>query len=97
MANWKDWLAFLILFIAIIWAAAVGGVLYVLVLVLISAIYVYTDAKKRGIGPALGEKQELDKLKTWTPGSWAVLVFLFWIIFMPLYPWKRDEFTGKAP
>lgn len=96
MASWKEWLAFLILFIAIIWAAAVGGLPYVLILVLISAIWVYSDAKKRGLGPAPGEKQELDKLMTWTPGSWAILVFLFWIIFMPLYLWKRDEFARKA-
>jgi len=96
MASWKEWLAFLILFIAIIWAAAVGGLPYVLILVLISAIWVYSDAKKRSLGPTPGEKQELDKLRTWTPGSWAILVFLFWIIFMPLYLWKRDEFARKA-
>lgn len=96
MASLKEWLAFLVFFIAIAWAAAVGGFIYAFIIILISAIWIYTDAKKYGLGPAPGEKQELGQIRTWTPGTWAILVIIFWIVFFPLYLWKKDDLVKKG-
>lgn len=95
MASLKEVGAFLVFLIAVIWAASVGGILYALFIVLLAAVYVYLDAKKRGIGPVSGEKQELGSLNTWSPGTWAILTLLFWIIFFPLYLIKRDAIAGR--
>ena len=93
--GFKDWIAFGIIFIAIIWAAAVGGLPYVFLLVMLCAVYVYADAKKRGLGPQPGQKESMES-RSWSPISWAVLTFLVWIIFFPLYLLKREEYSIRT-
>ena len=91
-ATILDWIGLIIFFVAIIWAAAIGGLPYALLIILLSGVYVYLDAKKRGIGPQKGEKETMES-RTWSPVSWAILVILFWIIFFPLYIIKRNKYT----
>ena len=61
-----------------------------LIIVIISAIVVYTDAKSIGVGTQPTKELAFTSV-TWKPISWAVLVFFFWIIFLPFYLIKRKE------
>jgi uncharacterized membrane protein YvbJ len=61
-----------------------------LIIVLVCAGVVYTDAKSIGVGTQPLKEQAL-KSVTWKPISWAVLAFFFWIIFVPFYLVKRKE------
>jgi len=85
------WGGFLLLLLAIFGSLATGNIQYVFLLILISAVWTYIDAKKR-LGPKKRE-QKTDDLHTWSPLSWAILVVWFWIIIFPLYLLKRDEFS----
>ena len=62
----------------------------VFIIVIISAIVVYIDAKAIGAGTQ-SAKELAFRSVTWKPLSWAVLVFFFWIIFVPFYLIKRKE------
>ncbi|UCF07865.1 MAG: hypothetical protein JSW28_09530 [Thermoplasmata archaeon] len=50
----------------------------------------YLDASKIDAGKAYPEQKTFRSL-TWTPVSWAVLVFVLWIIFFPKYLSRRGE------
>jgi hypothetical protein len=62
---------------------------YVIVRVL-SALFVYMDAKKIEAGKAFPHQKTLKSI-TWTPGSWAALVFVLWILYFPKYLSRRSE------
>ncbi len=57
------------------------GLLIGLCLNLLITMWVYLDAKKRGHN---------------APGGWAFLVFIFLIIFLPLYLMMRKPLPGMA-
>ena len=61
-----------------------------LIIVIINAIVVYSDAKSIGAGTKSAKEKALESV-TWKPISWAVLAFFFWIIFVPFYLIKRKE------
>jgi hypothetical protein len=96
MATLKEWLAFLLFFIVLMWFSITGNVFLAGVMLILAGVGIYLDAKNRGIGPASGEKQSLGELRTWTPATWGILVFLFFIIFMPVYLWKRDSLMREG-
>lgn len=56
----------------------------------LSAPMVYMDAKKIEAGKAYPEQKTLRSL-TWTPGSWAALIFVAWLLFFPKYLSRRGE------
>jgi uncharacterized membrane protein YvbJ len=58
-------------------------------IVVISAILVYYDAKAIGAGKE-SKKETMDSI-TWSPFSWALLVLLVWIFILPFYLIKRKE------
>jgi predicted nucleic acid-binding Zn ribbon protein len=58
------------------------------IIVIISTVTVYTDAKAIGVGRGFN-KEILGETVTWKPITWSLLVFFFWIIFLPLYLVKR--------
>jgi hypothetical protein len=64
--------------------------LLILIIILLSAPLVYKDAKKIDAGEAYSEQRTFRSL-TWTPMSWGILVFIIWIIFFPIYLYKREE------
>ena len=78
-----------VLFIVGLVFVFVNPVLF-LIIVIINAIVVYTDAKSIGAGIKSAKEQAL-KSVTWKPISWALLAFFFWIIFVPFYLIKRKE------
>lgn len=61
--------------------------------VILSAIAVYYDAKALGAG---GSQKETTSSMTWSPFSWAALVFLLWIIGMPLYLIRRRQIWEQS-
>jgi hypothetical protein len=71
-----------------------SGILYlellILIIIILSAPLVYKDAKKIDAGEAYSEQRTFRSL-TWTPMSWGILVFIIWIIFFPVYLFKREE------
>ena len=56
----------------------------------LSSGFVWMDAKKIEAGKAYPHQKTLKSL-TWTPGSWAVLVFVVWTLFFPKYLSRRGE------
>jgi len=64
--------------------------LLILIIIILSAPLVYRDAKKIDAGEAYSEQRTFRSL-TWTPVSWGILVFIIWIIFFPVYLYKREE------
>jgi hypothetical protein len=61
-----------------------------LIIIILSAPLVYKDAKKIDAGEAYPEQRTL-RAMTWTPISWGILVFIIWVIFFPVYLFKREE------
>jgi hypothetical protein len=55
-----------------------------------SSMMVYMDAAKIDAGESAPEQRTL-RAMTWSPASWAVLVFFLWIIMFPYYLYKREE------
>ncbi len=55
-----------------------------------SSMLVYKDASKIDAGESAPEQRTLRSL-TWSPASWAVLVFFLWILMFPYYMYKREE------
>jgi hypothetical protein len=55
-----------------------------------SSMMVYMDASKIDAGESAPEQRTL-RAMTWSPASWAVLVFFLWIIMFPYYLYKREE------
>lgn len=64
--------------------------LLILIIIILSAPLVYVDSKKIDAGEAYSEQRTFRSL-TWTPMSWGILVFIIWIIFFPVYLFKREE------
>ncbi len=64
--------------------------LLILIIIILSAPLVYRDAKNIDAGEAYSEQRTFRSL-TWTPLSWGILVFIIWIIFFPVYLYKREE------
>lgn len=77
------------LFLLTILLALWGSLGITILLVIISAIAVYSDAKGIIINKPRGE--ETLSTITWSPISWGLLTLLIWIIGMPLYILKRKE------
>ena len=69
-----------------IWFIELG----IFIIILLSAQFVYKDAKKIDAGDAYPEQRTLRAL-TWTPTSWGVLVFFLWLFLFPFYLHKREE------
>jgi hypothetical protein len=67
---------------------ALAFVFVTLIIVIISTVTVYSDAKAIGTGRGFS-KEILGETVTWKPLTWSLLVFFFWIIFLPLYLVKR--------
>lgn len=59
------------------------------IMLIICTIAVYSDAKEIGAGSNIS-KENMSSI-TWSPTSWALIVFLLWIIGYPLYLIKRRE------
>ena len=78
----------ILLFILFFIVAFINGIICLLI-VIISAIAVYYDAKAIGAGKEL-KKETMDSI-TWSPFSWALLVLLVWIFILPFYLIKRKE------
>jgi len=64
-----------------------------LIIVLISAGVIYSDAKAIGAGTKSAKEKALEAV-TWKPISWALLAVVFWIIFVPFYLIKRKELVS---
>ncbi|UCE36460.1 MAG: hypothetical protein JSW00_13185 [Thermoplasmata archaeon] len=60
------------------------------IILLISAQLTYLDAKKIEAGKAFPEQKTFRSM-TWTPLSWGVLVFFFWILLFPAYLYMRED------
>lgn len=60
-----------------------------LIIVIISAIMVHSDAKSIGAGKQ-SNKETMESI-SWSPLSWAILVLLLWILILPFYLIKRKE------
>ncbi len=63
----------------------------VLLIIIVSAVWVYIDAKSIG-----AEKGKLTGLGNMGPLSWALCVLLLWIISFPLYLIKRSDIKAAA-
>ncbi|WP_422149049.1 double zinc ribbon domain-containing protein [Methanoregula sp.] len=66
------------------------------IIVIISAIAVYYDAKAIGAGGqsqngSMNNEESTFSTYTWSPLSWGLIVLLLWIIGLPLYLIKRRE------
>lgn len=61
-----------------------------IIIVFLSTQVVYKDAQKIDAGEAYPQQKTFRSL-TWTPASWATLVFVIWIIFFPLYLFMRED------
>ena len=53
-----------------------------------SVFLVAKDAEEMGAGRAFLQERFF-RTRTWRPASWAILVFFFWTLLMPLYILKR--------
>ena len=63
-----------------------------LAIVIVSVILIVIDGNNLNIGRGLNYPgQRLFKSKTWYIHRWAILIFFFWIIFYPLYIYRRRE------
>jgi hypothetical protein len=82
------------LFLAGLASIFINGWLVVLV-VLLSAIAVYSDARNLNAGKAAGK--ESMSSTTYSPLSWGLLTLLFWIIFLPLYLYQRRRIFYENP
>ena len=76
----------ILLFILFFIFAFINGIICLLI-VIISTIAVYYDAK--AIGAGTHSNKETMETITWSPLSWALIVLLLWIIGLPLYLIKR--------
>jgi len=69
---------------------------FLVLIVIISAIAVYYDAKAIGAGGhsqngSMNNEESTFSTYTWSPLSWGLVVLLLWIIGLPLYLIKRRE------
>ena len=60
------------------------------IIALLSAQVTYLDAKKIEAGKS-APHQKTFRAMTWTPLSWGVLVFVFWILLFPAYLYMRAD------
>ena len=63
-----------------------------LLVVIGSSIWVYIDAKNIGIKPGKIESGKMTGLDSMGPVEWLAGSLLLWIVFFPLYLWKRMHF-----
>jgi len=63
-------------------------------IVIISAIAVYYDANTIRAGKS-SPKEEVFNSMTYKPITWGALTFLFWIIFLPLYLYRRERIFNQ--
>lgn len=63
------------------------------IIVVITALWVYVDAKNSGAGKGFNKEQW--STETWSPLSWSLLVLFLWIVGMPLYLIKRSTFIER--
>jgi len=84
--NYSNNYILILLFILFFIFAFINGIICFLI-VIISAIAVYYDAK--AIGAGMHSNKETMETITWSPLSWALIVLLLWIIGLPLYLIKR--------
>lgn len=61
--------------------------------VVLSGIAVHIDAKELHVG---NSQKETFGSVTWSPFSWALLVFLLWIVGMPLYMCRRRQIWEQS-
>jgi len=62
------------------------------VIVIISIILIAKDGNNLNVGRGINSPgQRLFKSRTWYIHRWAILIFFFWIIFYPLYIYRRRE------
>ena len=67
----------------------------ILILIVISsAIAVYYDANSIRAGKS-SPKEKWDQSITYSPVSWGALTLLFWIIFLPLYLYRREKIFNQ--
>jgi hypothetical protein len=64
---------------------------YIWLLVLVTSIRVFVDAKKIGV-----KKGQVEGLANMGPGGWLVACLLLWIVAFPLYLLKRPAFKHAA-
>lgn len=86
--NYSSNYVLISLFILFFIFAFINSIFCVLI-VIISAIAVYYDAKSIGAGKQ-SNKETMESI-TWSPTSWALLVLLLWILGLPFYLIKRKE------
>jgi len=60
---------------------------YILLLVVVTSIWVFVDAKKIGV-----KKGQVKGLADLGPAGWLFACLLLWIVAFPLYLIKRPEF-----
>jgi predicted amidophosphoribosyltransferase len=86
-----NWILLIVFALALLSIAALASGLLI-ILVIVSAIAVYYDAKaiKAGAGAQYSNESTMDIL-SWNPVSWGLIVLLLWIIGLPLYLYKRKE------
>jgi len=59
----------------------------------VSTIWVYADARSKGIGKSAGIK---DLPYNLPPFAWALLTYLVWFIGLPIYLFMRRELIRRA-
>jgi len=60
---------------------------YILLLVIVTSIWVFVDAKKIGV-----KKGQVQGLADLGPAGWLFACLLLWVVAFPLYLVKRPEF-----
>lgn len=65
----------------------IGNIGLMAIMVFLVALIVYIDSKR--IGAGINSNKETFDTLTWLPTSWGIGVALLFIIFMPVYLWKR--------
>jgi type II secretory pathway component PulL len=61
------------------------------VIVILTAIAVYYDARNIHAGRNFAKESILGNVVTWRPISWGVLVLVGWIIILAIYLFSRKE------
>ena len=83
----------ILLFVLFFIFAFINGV-FCFLIVIISAIAVYYDANSIRAGKS-SPKEKWDQSITYSPVSWGALTLLFWIIFLPLYLYRREKIFNQ--
>jgi tetratricopeptide (TPR) repeat protein len=65
----------------------IGNIGLIIITIIVVALIVYIDSRR--IGAGISSTKETYDTITWSPTSWGLGVALLFIIFMPVYLWKR--------